>query len=65
LDKIKYKKIELNISEKVFSKMKQDIIIRKMADNAYGLNDQILIKIVKYITDGEDKVEISYKTERS
>lgn len=45
--------------------MKQDIIIRKMADNAYGLNDQILIKIVKYITDGEDKVEISYKTERS
>lgn len=65
MDKIKYKKIELNISEKVFSKMKQDIIIRKMADNAYGLNDQILIKIVKYITDGEDKVEISYKTERS
>lgn len=64
MSKIKYKKIELNISEKVFSSMKQDLLIRRMADNAYGINDQVLVKIVKFITDGEDKVEISYKKER-
>lgn len=64
MSKIKYKKIELKISEKVFKDIKQDLIIRKMADNAYGINDQVLVKIVKFITDGEEKVEISYKKER-
>ena len=64
MSKIKYKKIELKISEKVFSDVKQSLFIRKMADNASGLNDQVLVKIIKFITDGEDKVEISYKTER-
>ena len=64
MNEIKYKKIELNISENVFKDIKQSLLIRKMADNASGLNDQVLVKIIKFITDGEDKVEISYKTER-
>jgi len=64
MSKIKYKKIELKISEKVFSGMKQDLLIRRMADNAYGINDQVLVKIVKAITNKEEEVEISYKKER-
>lgn len=38
-------------------------MIRKMSQMD-GLTDQVLIKIVKSIDDGEKSVEIKYKTER-
>lgn len=60
---IKYKNIKLKISHKVFQKLQQSLMIRKMSQMD-GLTDQVLIKIVKSIDDGEKSVEIKYKTER-
>jgi len=62
--KIKYKTIKLKISESVFKDLQSALIIRTMADNKSGLNDQVLIKIMKYITDNEKIVQIEYKKER-
>ncbi len=60
---IKYKNIKLKISHKVFQKLQQSLMIKKMSQMD-GLTDQVLIKIVKSIDDGEKSVEIKYKTER-
>ncbi len=62
--KIKYKTIKLKISESVFKDLQSALIIRTMADNKSGLNDQVLIKIMKYITDNEKIVQIEYKKEK-
>ena len=35
-----------------------------MADNTNGITDQLLIKIIKYISDKEKEVQIEYKKER-
>ena len=35
-----------------------------MADNISGITDQVLIKIIKYITDNEKEVQIEFKEER-
>ena len=62
--KIKYKTIKLKISESVFRDLQSALIIRTMADNKSGINDQVLLKIMKYITDNEKIVQIEYKKER-
>lgn len=62
--KIKYKTIKLKISESVFKDLQSALIIRTMADNKSGINDQVLLKIMKYITDHEKIVQIEYKKER-
>ena len=64
MSKIKYKTIKLKISESVFKDLQSALIIRTMADNKSGLNDQVLIKIMKYITDNEKIVQIEYKKEK-
>ena len=35
-----------------------------MADNINGIADQVLVKIIKSMTDKEKEVEIKYKTEK-
>ena len=60
---IKYKKIRLKISEKVFRDVKNTLITKGMADNIGGITDQVLVKIIKSMTDKEKEVEIKYKTE--
>ena len=62
--KIKYKTIKLKISENIFKDLKSSLIMRTMAGNKSGVNDQVLIKIMKYITDNEKIVQIEYKKER-
>jgi|TARA_R100000455_G_C6267043_1_gene122370 hypothetical protein len=64
MSKIKYKKIGLKISEKVFRDVKNTLITKGMADNINGITDQVLVKIIKSMTDKEKEVEIKYKTER-
>lgn len=64
MDNIKYKSINLKLSEKVFKDVKKSLLIRKIADNSGGLHDQLLIKIIKFITDNEKEVSIEYKEER-
>ena len=64
MNKIKYKKIKLKISEKVFRDVQNTLITRGMADNISGITDQVLIKIIKYITDNEKEVQIEFKEER-
>lgn len=61
---IKYKTIKLKISEKVFRDVQNSLITRGMADNISGITDQVLIKIIKYITDNEKEVQIEFKEER-
>ena len=61
---IKYKSIKIKISEKVFRDVKNTLITKGMADNINGLADQVLVKIIKSITDKEKEVKIEYKTER-
>ena len=63
MSKIKYKKIGLKISEKVFRDVKNTLITKGMADNIGGITDQVLVKIIKSMTDKEKEVEIKYKTE--
>jgi len=63
MSKIKYKKIGLKISEKVFRDVKNTLITKGMADNINGIADQVLVKIIKSMTDKEKEVEIKYKTE--
>ena len=63
MSKIKYKKIGLKISEKVFRDVKNTLITKGMADNIGGITDQILVKIIKSMTDKEKEVQIKYKTE--
>ena len=48
---IKYKHIKLNISHKVFRDVKNTLISKGMADNTKGITDQLLIKIIRHITD--------------
>ena len=64
MNKIKYKKIKLKISEKVFRDVKTLLITRGLADNTDGITDQVLIKIIRYITDNKKEVQIEYKKER-
>ena len=64
MNKIKYKKIKLKISEKVFRDVKTLLIARGLADNTDGITDQVLIKIIRYITDNKKEVQIEYKKER-
>ena len=64
MSKIKYKKIGLKISEKVFRDVKNTLITKGMADNINGIADQVLVKIIKSMTDKKKEVEIKYKTER-
>jgi hypothetical protein len=64
MNKIKYKKIELKISEKLFRDVQNSLITRGMADNLNGIPDQVLIKIIRYITDNKKEVQIEYKKER-
>ena len=61
---IKYKSIKIKISEKVFRDVKNTLITKGMADNINGITDQVLVKIIKSITDKEKEVKIEYKTER-
>ncbi|MGB1713574.1 MAG: hypothetical protein ACPHEO_04125 [Flavobacteriaceae bacterium] len=63
MSKIKYKKIGVKISEKVFRDVKNTLITKGMADNIGGITDQVLVKIIKSMTDKEKEVEIKYKTE--
>ena len=63
MSKIKYKKIGLKISEKVFRDVKHTLITKGMADNIGGITDQVLVKIIKSMTDKEKEVQIKYKTE--
>ena len=60
---IKYKSIKIKISEKVFRDVKNTLITKGMADNINGIADQVLVKIIKSMTDKEKEVEIKYKTE--
>jgi len=64
MSKIKYKKIGVKISEKVFRDVKNTLITKGMADNINGIADQVLVKIIKSMTDKEKEVEIKYKTEK-
>jgi hypothetical protein len=64
MSKIKYKKIGLKISEKVFRDVKNTLITKGMADNINGISDQVLVKIIKSMTGKEKEVEIKYKTEK-
>jgi len=64
MSKIKYKKIGVKISEKVFRDIKNTLITKGMADNINGIADQVLVKIIKSMTDKEKEVEIKYKTEK-
>jgi hypothetical protein len=64
MNKIKYKKIELKISNKVFRDVQNSLITRGLADNTEGITDQVLIKIIRYITDNKKEVQIEYKKER-
>ena len=64
MSKIKYKKIGVKISEKVFKDVKNTLITKGMADNINGIADQVLVKIIKSMTDKEKEVEIKYKTEK-
>ena len=64
MSKIKYKKIGLKISEKVFRDVKNTLITKGMADNINEITDQVLVKIIKSMTDKEKEVQIEYKTER-
>jgi len=64
MNKIKYKKIELKISHKVFRDVQTLLIARGLADNTEGITDQVLIKIIKHITDNKKEVQIEYKKER-
>ena len=64
MNKIKYKSIEVKISEKVFRDVKNTLISKGMADNTNGITDQVLIKIIRHITDKEKEVQIEYKKER-
>ena len=64
MSKIKYKKIGVKISEKVFRDIKNTLITKGMADNIGGITDQVLVKIIKSMTDKEKEVQIEYKTER-
>ena len=61
---IKYKTIKLKISEKVFRNVQNSLITRGMADNISGITDQVIIKIIKYITDNEKELQIEVKEER-
>ena len=61
---IKYKSIKIKISEKVFRDVKNTLITKGMADNIKGIADQVLVKIIKSMTDKEKEVQIEYKTER-
>ena len=63
MSKIKYKHIKLKISHKVFRDVKNTLITKGMADNINGIADQVLVKIIKSMTDKEKEVEIKYKTE--
>ena len=64
MNKIKYRKIELKISNKVFRDVQNSLITRGLADNTEGITDQVLIKIIRYITDNKKEVQIEYKKER-
>jgi len=64
MSKIKYEKIGLKISEKVFRDVRNTLITKGMADNINGIADQVLVKIIKSMTDKEKQVKIEYKTER-
>tara|TARA_R110002020_G_scaffold3805_6_gene16862 strand:+ start:212 stop:412 length:201 start_codon:yes stop_codon:yes gene_type:complete len=64
MNKIKYKKIELKISNKVFRDVQNSLIARGLADNTDGITDQVLIKIIRHMTDKEKEVQIEYKKER-
>jgi hypothetical protein len=64
MSKIKYKKIGVKISEKVFRDIKNTLITKGMADNINGIADQVLVKIIKSMTDKEKEVEVKYKTEK-
>ena len=64
MSEIKYKHIKLKISEKVFRDVKNTLITKGMADNIGGITDQVLVKIIKSMTDKEKEVEIKYKTEK-
>jgi len=64
MSKIKYKKIKIKISEKVFRDVRNTLITKGMADNIGGIADQVLVKIIKSMTDKEKEVEIKYKTEK-
>jgi len=64
MSEIEYKHIKLKISEKVFRDVKNTLITKGMADNIGGITDQVLVKIIKSMTDKEKEVEIKYKTEK-
>ena len=64
MSKIKYKKIGVKISEKVFRDVKNTLITKGMADNIGGITDKVLVKIIKSMTEKEKEVQIEYKTER-
>ena len=64
MSEIKYKHIKLKISHKVFRDVQTLLIARGLADNTEGITDQVLIKIIKHITDNKKEVQIEYKKER-
>tara|TARA_R100000781_G_scaffold68279_1_gene42985 strand:- start:1175 stop:1375 length:201 start_codon:yes stop_codon:yes gene_type:complete len=64
MSEIKYKHIKLKISQKVFRDVQNSLIARGLADNTDGITDQVLIKIIRHMTDNKKEVQIEYKKER-
>ena len=59
------KTIQLHISDRVLSELKSGAIIRQISGNAFGIADEVIVKLLKSIEENKDEVTLKYKDEIS
>lgn len=58
------KTITIKISDKVFEELRNHMGIRCMTDEASGVVDAFVVKVIKSIDDGESEIGIKMKGEK-
>lgn len=58
------KKITLELTDRVYSELKSDLIIKKMSGNLYGTQDEMFMKLMKALRDNEPELALAYKDEK-
>ena len=57
--------LKLTLSDKTYKRLKSQMVMKHMVDDIYGLEDEIMLRILKAIEKEEEGVIIFLKEERA
>ena len=57
------KKITLELTDRVYSELKSDLILKKMSGNLFGTQDEMFMKLMKALHEDQAVLLLAYKDE--